>query len=301
MTDYNSLTVKDLRALITDKDDFTKKMFVGAGVARKGVMVDYLNGRFKVDEVKNGAPTMPDQPIKRSNSLSDMQSYVQNKPMNPSPPKVDKNFMPDPSKLEKIRESLPQPEEKQVNIDIPEELKDGLDDSEVHELGNLLSGEASGEAPGYEYDEISEAKCKRYVALHKQLKPLVESTAFKSSKEKLLYVQQYIDSTRMSANLTNWFFRFTEIAEKNKTVNGYVKLRGYTRRLAQRRVEIDTYVEEIKIKYMDELGGYMQMPVEAQLGLLLLETVYDTHRENSADELREQIQKSKSQPAPQKK
>ncbi len=277
MTDYESMKVGELRKLITDKDDFKDKMGTTMSSASKLKLVNYLNGVFKEGPK-----------LRKSPSESDLSKLITNKPFDPNPPKVDKQFVPDPTKLSKIREELPQPEQKVVD-EVPEELAVDLDDDDVHKLSNILSDEPVVESPSYIYNEAAEVKCKKYLNLFSNLKPIVNSPDFKSSEEKLRYVQHYIDSTRMNANLTSWLFGATTYMERSPSVNKYIKLRGYTTQLAKRKDELETYIEELKIKYMDEIGEYLTMPVEARIALVFAETAYMVHTQNSAIELQNEI------------
>lgn len=271
MEDYESMKVGELRKLITEKDDFKEKMGSTVSSASKIKLVNYLSGNFTVPEVT--------PKLRKSPSESDLSKLITNKPFDPNPPKLDKNFIPDSQKLEKIRETIPQPEVKSEVV--PEELVDGLDKDDVHKLGNLLSTDEVTEAPSYIFDETSELKCKKYLELYPNLKPIISSPEFKSSEEKLKYVETYLNSTRMNANLTNYLFMATTYMERNSTVNQYIKLRGYTKQLSTRRQELETYIEELKIKYMDEVGQYLEMPVEARLALLFAETALQVHMENT--------------------
>lgn len=277
MTDYESLKVGELRKLITDKDDFKEKMGVTMTSASKLKLVNYLNGVF------TEKPT-----LRKSPSESDLSKFITNKSFDPQPPKVDKHFVPDQVKLNKIRDELPQPKQ-QHSDEVPDDLAIDLDDEDVHKLSNILSDEPIVEQPSYVYNEVAETKCKRYLELFKNLAPIMNSPDFKSSEEKLRYVQHYIDSTRMNANLTNWIFGATTYLERSQSVNKYIKLKGYTRQLAARKVELETYIEEIKIKYMDEIGEYLTMPVEARLALVFAEAAYAVHMQNSAIEQQNEL------------
>jgi hypothetical protein len=277
MEDYEAMKVGELRKLITDKDDFKNKMGSTPSSASKIKLVNYLNGNYISPEVT--------PKLRKSPSESDLSKLIVNRPFDPNPPKLDKNFIPDNQKLEKIRETIPQPEVKSEVV--PEELVDGLDEDDVHKLGNLLSTEEVNEAPSYVFNETSELKCKKYLELYPNLKPIISSPEFKSSDEKLKYVEAYLNSTRMNANLTNYLFMATTYIERNPTVNNYIKLRGYTKQLSTRRQELETYIEELKIKYMDEVGQYLEMPVEARLGLLFAETALQVHMENSQADIKQ--------------
>lgn len=273
MTDYESMKVGDLRKMITDKDDFKNKMGTTASSASKVKLVNYLNGVYAAPD--------PEPKIIKSPSEPDLAKYITNKPFDPTPPKLDKTFVPDTSKLTKIRESIPQPQVELKSEVVPQELVEGLDEEDVHKLGNLLSDEEVVESPSYVFNETAEVKCKKYLELYPTLKPIMSSPDFKSSEEKLKYVESYLNSTRMNANLTNYLFMATTYVERNPTVNQYIKLKGYTRQLSSRRDELEKYIEELKIKYMDEVGQYLEMPVEARLALLFAETALTVHMENA--------------------
>jgi len=289
MTNYSAMKVCELKELITDKEDFNSLMGVPISSARKNRLVEYL-------EHKNGKPK---QSLAKSPSEPDLAKYMVNKPFDPAPPKIDKNFIPDTGKLEKIRESLPKQEVKVEEKPIlDDEVTRDLDDDDVHHLSNILDGEVVHESPSYEYNECAEAKCKKYAELYPNIKPIMSSTDFKSSEEKCKYIEAYLNSTRMNANLTNYLFMATTYAERSETVNNYIKLRGYTARLAQRRNELETYIEELKIKYMDEVGQYLEMPVEARIGLLFAETAVIVHMENNKKELEVKVNTTQTRQPP---
>lgn len=283
MTHYESMKVSELKSLISNKEDFANNMGISLSSARKNKLIEYL-------KTKDG-DIVQEKPIKlrRANSETDLSSVIINKPFNPTPPKVDKQFIPDPAKLEKIREAISEPVDEQKPID--EEVIQGLDEEDSTKITNIINNDQ----PSYIYDEVSETKCKKYGELYPTIKPILSSSDFKSSKEKLKYIENYIDSTRMNANFTNYIFALTTMAERNQTVNQYVKLRGYTKQLATRRAELETYVEELKIKYMDEVGQYLSMPVEVRIGLIFAETAYQVHLENTQIELHNKIVMEKSQ------
>lgn len=290
--DYNLLKVPELRELITDKEDFVSVIGVSLSSARKSKLVEYL-------QKKNGTYTEHVGPkLPRASSETDLSKLLTNKPFNPAPPKVDKNFVPDTSKLEKIRENIPQPEPKTPTIQLDDEVIRDLDDEDVHKLNNIISGEETFEAPSYVYNETSEVKCKKYAELYPNIKPILSSPDFKSSDEKLKYIEGYLNSTRMNANLTNYLFMATTYIERNNAVNQYIKLKGYTKRLATRRNELETYIEELKIKYMDEVGQYLEMPVEARIGLLFAETALTVHMENNQNEMKQQVSQNINRPQP---
>ena len=278
--DYNTCTVAQLKDKITDKDDFLAVMGISMSSARKAKLVEYLNKRDGV--------TQPTQTLTKSPSEPDLARYISNKPFDPTPPKLDKTFVPDTTKLDKIRETLPQPEPTQLP-QLDQELTRDLDDDDVHKLGNILSDEVT-DSPSYTYDETCETKCKKYATLYPNIKPILSSPEFKSSEEKLKYVEQYLNSTRMNANITNYLFIGSTMLERNESVNKYIKLKGYTKQLAMRRNELETYIEELKIKYMDEVGQYLDMPVEARIGLLFAETALTVHLTNSENQLKAELQ-----------
>lgn len=277
--DYNACTIAQLKDKITDKDDFVAVMGISLSSARKAKLVEYFQKKDGVTPTSTSLTKSPSEP--------DLARYISNKPFDPTPPKLDKNFVPDSTKLEKIRESLPQPPEPTHHV-LDQELTRDLDDDDVHKLGNILSDEVT--EMGYIYDETSETKCKKYANLYPNIKPILSSSDFKSSEEKLKYVEQYLNSTRMNANITNYLFIGSTMLERNESVNKYIKLKGYTKQLAQRRNELEMYIEELKIKYMDEVGQYLDMPVEARIGLLFAETALTVHLTNSENQLKAEIQ-----------
>lgn len=270
MADYEVMKVGELRKLITNKDDFAEKMGTPPSSATKIKLVNYLNGHY------NDAPPK----LMKSPSETNLADVINNRTFDPNPPKLPKEYAPDQNKLEEIRKSMPQPEPKSQKVDVPEELVGDLDDEDVHKLSNLLSDEVCEETPSYIFNESAEIKCRRYVERFPNLKPIAASPEFKSSEEKLRYIQQHMDSTRMNANMTNWLFTVTTMMERNSTVNNYVKLKGYTKKLKDREQELEACIDEIKIKYMDEFGQYLTMPVEARLALIFFESAYATHLEN---------------------
>ena len=282
--DYNLQKVSELKDLITDKEDFTNVMGMSLSSARKPKLVEYLQRK---DGILPQTPTLAKSP-----SEPDLSKYLTNKSFDPSPPKLDKNFIPDPIKLEKIRESLPeQPTPPQPQLDPT--LTEGLDEDDVHKLGNLLNSEVV-ESVDYVYEELYEVQCKKYAALYPNLKPIIASPEFKSSHEKLQYVESYLNSTRMNANLTNYMFMATTFIERNESVNKFIKLKGYTAQLNNRRKELEMYIEELKIKYMDEVGQYLSMPVEARLALLFAETALTVHLENKTNDLKKELTQKKN-------
>lgn len=281
MADYKSWTVAQLKNEITDKDDFFLSAGCNLSSARKSKLIEYL-------EQKNGIS----KKIKRSSSETNLSDLVKFEPRNPNPPKVDKNFIPDPNKLEKIRESIPQPEPQVRDTSmISEDLKVELDEDDIHKLSNILDPQVEVARPDYLYNETSEVKCKKYCELYPQLKPILNSPDFKSSEEKLKYVEQYINSTRTNMNILDYFFIGTTYVERNSTVNNYLKLKGYTALLNKRRNELESYIEELKIKYMDDYGEYLSMPVEARIALIFAETAITVHMTNSQKNLEDEVRK----------
>ena len=282
--DYNLQKVSELKDLIADKEDFTNVMGMSLSSARKPKLVEYLQRK---DGILPQTPTLAKSP-----SEPDLSKYLTNKSYDPSPPKLDKNFIPDPIKLEKIRESLPeQPTPPQPQLDPT--LTEGLDEDDVHKLGNLLNSEVV-ESVDYVYEELCEVQCKKYAALYSNLKPILASPEFKSSREKLQYVESYLNSTRMNANLTNYLFMATTFVERNESVNKFIKLKGYTAQLNNRRKELEMYIEELKIKYMDEVGQYLSMPVEARLALIFAESAITVHLENKTNDLKKELSQKKN-------
>ena len=278
--EYSSFTVAQLKDKISDKDDFNTVMGCSLSSARKAKLVEYLNKKDGNTTSTTSLPKSPSEP--------DLSKYISNKPFDPTPPKLDKTFVPDQVKLEKIRDTIPQPPEPQLP-QLDQELTRDLDDDDVHKLGNILSDEVT-ESVGYTYDETCETKCKKYATLYPNIKPILSSPDFKSSEEKLKYIEQYLNSTRMNANITNYLFIGSTFIERNEAVNKYIKLKGYTKQLAMRRTELETYIEELKIKYMDEVGQYLDMPVEARIGLLFAETALTVHLTNSQNQLKTELQ-----------
>ena len=238
MSDFASMLVTDLREAITDKDDFKAKMGKTVSSARKSELVAYLSGEYTPAPSK--AVQVKPRRIIRSNSETNLVDVLDNRPINSAPPKLDKNYEVDPSKLDKIREELPKaasPPEREV----PDELCTGLDDDDRHMLGNILCGEVQ-ESPGYEYHETSEIKCKKYAEIYPNIKPILSSPDFKSSREKLLYVEQHLASTRSALDITEMVYMATSFVESNKQVNNYLKLRGYTKKLKEQEVALRNYI-----------------------------------------------------------
>jgi hypothetical protein len=288
MIDYNSWTVAQLKTEITDKEDFFLKSGCNLSSARKNKLVEYLNQ-------KNGISPK----IKKSSSETDLTDLVRFKPQNPNPPKVDKNFIPDPSKLEKIRETIPPPELPVRDTSfVTDQMKATLDEEDINKLSNILDPTSETVNLEYVYNENAEVKCKKYCELYPQIKPILNSPDFKSSEEKLKYVEQYINSTRTNMNILDYLFIATTYVERNKQVNNYIKLRGYTGILNRRRSELESYIEELKIKYMDDYGEYLNMPVEARIALIFAETAITVHMTNTQKDIEEEV---KRQPRDQQK
>jgi hypothetical protein len=99
-------------------------------------------------------------------------------------------------------------------------------------------------------------------------------------------------------NILDYLFIATTYVERNKQVNNYIKLRGYTGILNRRRSELESYIEELKIKYMDDYGEYLNMPVEARIALIFAETAITVHMTNTQKDIEEEV---KRQPRDQQK
>lgn len=212
-------------------------------------------------------------------------------------PKI-KNHIPDDERLKEIRNNLidstpPPPETPQIiennQIEYEQDEKDLLNEILQEEPVKIETVDNITEEPiepeykkDYIFSENEEIKISRYIELYPNLKELAKNNNFNSSEEKLLYIEQYINRSKAGTNLTNYLFMVTSYLESNKIVNDYVKLEGYTQELLKRKVEIEECIEEIKIKYMDEIGDMLDLPPEARLGLLMLETALSVHMKNLA-------------------
>lgn len=279
MSSYDHYTVPELKKLIIDRDDFREKTGSLLSSAKRKQIVDYLAKMTGMDPGHAPEPrSLPEnRPIAEPKHTP---LQLDNKPFNPDPPRVDKSFVPDAAKLEEIRKTIVEPEPAKINLE--PELTEGLDKEGIIDLNKIINNtESSQNEPDYTYEESAEIKIRKYVELYPNLKPITSSPDFKSSTEKLAYIEHYLNSTRMNANVTNWLFMATTALERNDKVNEYIKLKGYTRALNTRKHEIETYIEELKIKYMDEVGSMLEMPVEARLGLVFAEVALSVHISNS--------------------
>lgn len=286
MPEYKNYTRDQLRNFITDPDDFLQKMGVPHTKALKPVLIKYLDGQKQTENYdshdslndENSTSSSKNSSVRRIpiDNSPDMSAILTNKSYDINPPKLSREFTPDEKLLTQIRESNPpEPSEPQV---INEEIDADVElDGEDKEMLKNLVGEEPKELRRYITDESSEIKIKRYCDLYPNLRPIAKSPEFASSREKLQYIQRFLDSSRMNVNITNGIFSLTSVIEQNSYVNKYVKLRGYTTALARRREEIEKMIEELKIKYSDEVGGLIEMPIEARLALLFAQTALDIH------------------------
>lgn len=290
---FDKCTVVELKKLISPKKYF-KKTGDRISRAKKQNLIDYLNQNGEDKQEKSESESKSKSNIfdeKTShdgylNNLFDEKSVekpkvvetcysevLTNKQQVLKPPKLD-NFQPDPDKLQKIREKLP-PKEEAEPIELSEEKS--LDEDDKDHLRKIIGCEIES---NYEYHELSEIKMKKYVQIYPTLKPILSSTDFKNSKEKLEYMEYMINSTKFNANITDLLFTTTSYIERNQFIGQYVNLRGYTKTLAQRKQEIELLIEELKIKHMEDVGEYLAWPVEARLALLLAQTALNVHLVN---------------------
>lgn len=308
---YELLKCPELRMLINKNHFYTKKG-VALNTATKKILVSYLDEHGEtaktINESEISPPSgnihstsempalqeaisrasgtsakasIPSRTIARRNSIPDLSTILVNQRFDLQPPRI-KDFKPNTAKLEKIRESLPKPEcEQEVQLDADETAD--LDDEDVEVLKGIVGDEVH-EKPAYEVNEMAEFKIQAYVRLYPNLKPIVSSPDFASSQEKLAYLESYLNSSRFNVNLVNGIFGITTAIERNDFVGQYVKLRGYTKTLAQRRTELETMIEELKIKYMDEIGELLTLPIEARIALFFAQTALDTHLINAQRE-----------------
>lgn len=132
----------------------------------------------------------------------------------------------------------------------------------------------------YQFDETNEEKCTMLVALYPNLKDLSKSDKFAGSVEKYQYLESFLNRNKSCGNIGNYFMMCANWLEGNEIVNDYVKLKGYCDQLRERKVEMDMLIEEIKIKYLEEIGDWLDMPCEARLAMLFAETALATHMAN---------------------
>lgn len=219
----------------------------------------------------------------------DLEKILTSKPQITKIPKLE-DFKPDETKLQQIREeiNLPEPEQENIieekKIEISEEEEQILDEDDKNQLRKIIDNshdQNQEKKNNYKYNQLAENKMHRYCQLYPTLKPILSSTDFKSSEEKLKYMEYIIDSTKFNCNITNLIFATTSYVERNDTINKYVKLRGYTKTLAQRKQELEQLIEELKIKYAEDVGEYLAWPAEARLALLFAQTALDVHLINS--------------------
>lgn len=232
-------------------------------------------------------------------SKADIKSFLSTFNNKPLISKVSKLSDPDPEKLQKIRDKIPKVVDTPVEIitkkEIVVENVHDLDDEDLELLNEIVTGdeptpEGSGPATTttttettvheYIYDETNEVKCDKLSQLYPQLKEINKSDKFKSSAEKYMYLESFINRNKSCANITNYFFMVSTYIESNEIVNNYVKLEGYTNQLLKRKTEIELLIEEMKIKYMDEIGECLDMPCEARLAMVFMETALATHMTN---------------------
>jgi len=266
-------------------------------------MRKYVKANGLTKEFKNSMGTYISKSTKPQ--LKEFLSTFNNKPLIG---KVSKLGDPDPEKLEKIRQNIPSKpkpveiiEETTIPVKKPITVNNDfeIDNDDLEFLNDIVDNDSLFTAPTestktnndtptetttithtYIYDETNEVKCDKLAQLYPQLKEINKSDKFKSSEEKYLYLEQFINRNKSCANITHYFFMVSSYMESNKIVNNYVRLEGYTNQLLKRKAEIETLIEEIKIKYMDEIGEMLDMPCEARLGMVFLETALATHMSN---------------------
>lgn len=297
MSSLKNYTRDQLRSLVSDPDDFLAKMNVPHTKALKPVLLDYFKD---VEDAKSKSydsyepvysssndseiSQQNKRPVHRiSNDTVDLRTVLRNEPVDIQPPKLPKDFHPDPAKLERIRESIPEPESETPAAVLDDDERQDLDAEDEKNLRNII-GSADPPLQRYKVDENCEVKIAKYARLYPNLKPIVNSNDFASSREKLVYIESFLDSAGMNMNICNAIFQLTTVVERNEYVGRYVKLRGYTRALSNRRRELETMIEELKIKYSDEVGQYLSMPIEARLGLFFAQTALDIHMINSQEQ-----------------
>ena len=265
-------------------------------------MRDYITQNNLQKEYKNFIGKY----LSKSNK-SDVKRFLNslNTPNKSRVPKIN-NFTPDPEKLSVIRERVDTSrvvDDSNVEIThMPEALKNlpdyDLEDKEVlmdiigdntaatENIGSNNNDsfffEQQTEERDYEFVESFEIKCSRLADLYPQMRNIANSKDFEGSQEKYIYMETHINRHKSNSNLSNYFFMLSAYIESNEIVNNYVKLEGYTNQLLKRKQEIELCLEELKIKYMDEIGDMLDMPVEARLAMVFLETALATHMMNLA-------------------
>jgi hypothetical protein len=132
----------------------------------------------------------------------------------------------------------------------------------------------------YLLDEACEKKINLYISKFPVIQKRIESGEFRSSKEKLEFIEKI-----MAGSSTNEMFKMAFITgigslENAPIISRFLELEGFSNTLMERKSTIDDLIDELLIKYADDFDKYTALGPEYRLALVLVCAIYATHTGN---------------------
>jgi len=132
----------------------------------------------------------------------------------------------------------------------------------------------------YKKNDEAEKKINLYFSRFPNISEECKDLTFKSSDEKLTYIQSRLGTKGANDIMKDTFMRVLQAAEHMPYIDEYVYLDGFGDAIHQQRDTIGSLIDEIMCAYADDMEGFMNLAPEYRLGLVVLGTAFSVHNAN---------------------
>ena len=204
------------------------------------------------------------------------------------------------------QEPTPEPEPKQEPKEEPKEepepkpvMLDGVEFFDLSEMRNDKvvtdpeikaikqtnpTGQPKLTNPGkkvkYKKNDEAEKKINLYLGKFPNIDEECKALTFKSSDDKLAYIQGRLGTRTSNDIIKHTFMRVLGSVEYMPYIDEYVYLDGFGEAINEQRDTIGSIIDEIMCEYGDDLDAFTNLKPEYRLMLVILGTVYSTHTSN---------------------